>query len=57
MNNLEIDPLQCGYENDEDDDDEIVPMIVDHVLPEDFPMPYKCGKCARENICHAESIN
>ena len=51
MNNLEIDPLQCGYENDEDDDDEIVPMIVDHVLPEDFPMPYKCGKCARENIC------
>ena len=52
MNNLEIDPLQYGNDFDEDDDvDEIVPTIVDHVLPEDFPMPCKCGKCARENIC------
>ena len=49
-NNLEIDPLQYSCEIDEDDD-EIVLMIVDHVLPEDFPMPCKCGKCARENIC------
>ena len=51
MNNLEIDPLQYRYEIDEDDDDEIVPKIVDQVLPEDFPMPCKCGKCARKNIC------
>ena len=51
MNNLEIDPLQYRYEIDEDDDDGIVPTIVDQVLPEDFPMPYKCGKCARKNIC------
>ena len=35
-NNLEIDPLQYSCEIDEDDD-EIVLMIVDHVLPEDFP--------------------
>ena len=27
MNNLEIDPLQYGYEIDEDDDDEIVPTL------------------------------
>ena len=45
MNNLEIDPPQCGYEIDENDDDEIVPTIVNHALPEDFPMPCKCGKC------------
>ena len=51
MNNLEIDPLQYGYEIDEDDDDEIVPTIVDHVLPEDFPMSCKFGKCARELKC------
>ena len=51
MNNLEIDPLQYGNDFDEDDVDEIAPTIVDHVLPEDFPMPCKCGKCARENIC------
>ena len=47
MNKLEIDPLQYSYEIDEDDDDEIVPTIVDHILPEDFPMSCKCGKCAR----------
>ena len=51
MNNLEIDPLQYRYEIDEDDDDGIVSTIVDQVLPEDFPMPCKCGKCARKNIC------
>ena len=57
MNNLEIDPLQYGNDFDEDDDvDEIVPTIVDHVLPEDFPMPCKCGKCARENICSCRII-
>ena len=54
MNNLEIDPLQYGYKIDEDDDDETVPMIVHHVLPEDFPMPCKCGKRARENICSCQ---
>ena len=41
MNNLEIDPQQYGYKIDEDD--EIVPTIVNHVLPEDLPMPCKCG--------------
>ena len=54
MNNLEIDPLQYGYEIDEDDNDEIVPTIVDHVLAEDLPMRCKCGKCARENICSCQ---
>ena len=51
INNLEIDPLQYGYEVNEDDEDEIVLTVVNHVLPEDFPMPCKCGKCARENVC------
>ena len=51
INNLEIDPLQYGYEVNKDDEDEIVLTVVNHVLPEDFPMPCKCGKCARENVC------
>ena len=55
MNNLEIDLLQYSYKIDEDDH-EIVPTIVDHVLPEDFPMPCKCGKRARENICSCRII-
>ena len=51
INSLEIDPLQYGYKVNGDDEDEIVPTVVNQVLSEDFPMPCKCGKCTRENIC------
>lgn len=52
---LDIDPLQYGYELDKDDDDEhddgIIPRTVDKVLPENFPLPCRCVKCAREMVC------
>ena len=50
---LDIDPLNYGYEieDDEDDYDAIIPKIVTDVLPDDFPMPCKCVKCARETVC------
>ena len=57
INNLEIDPLQYGNEINEDDEDEIVPTAVNHVLPEDFPMPCKYDKCARENVCSCRINN
>ena len=49
---LDIDPLQYGYqlyEND-DDEDELVPQVIAKVLPEDFPLPCKCVKSARERV-------
>ena len=50
---LDIDPLNYGYEveDDEDDYDEIIPKIVMKVLPEEFPLPCRCLKCARETVC------
>ena len=48
IKNLEIDPLQYGYKVNKDDEDEIVPTVANHVLPEDFPMPCKCGKVCKD---------
>ena len=45
------------YKVNEDDEDEIIPTVVNHVLPEDFPMPCKCGKCAWENVCSCRINN
>ena len=54
IKNLEINPMQYEYKVNQDDEDEIVPTAVNHVLPKDFPMPCKCGKCARENVCSCQ---
>ena len=50
---MDIDPLNFGYEMEEEDVDceDIFPQIVADVLPEDFPMPCKCVKCAKETVC------
>ena len=49
---LVIDPLQYGYKLQEDDDDEVMkPNIMKISLPEDIPIPYKCGKSAKANVC------
>ena len=48
---LVIDPLQYGYKLQKDDDDEVMkPNIMTISLPEDLPIPYKCGKDARTNV-------
>ena len=42
-------PDEHGYYFDEDGD--LVPIITKQTLPDDFPSPCICGKCAKENVC------
>ena len=50
-----IDSLEYGYnlqEDDDDDDDEVMkPNIMTISLPDNLPIPCKCGKCARAHLC------
>ena len=50
---LDINPLRYGYEVEDEDDDceDTISKVVADVMPEDFLMPCKCVKCARENVC------
>ena len=48
---LVIDPLESGYKLQEDDDEVMNPNIMTIALSEDLPIPCKCGKCARTNVC------
>ena len=41
-------PNDHGYYFDEDGD--LVPIITIQTLPDDFPSPCICGKCAKENV-------
>ena len=47
---VELDPVQYGYHLE---DECFIPTILsdEERLPEDFPMPCKCIKCARKNLC------
>lgn len=45
-----INPLNYGYEQDETGES-IKAKIVEESLPEELPMPCKCNKCAKSNIC------
>ena len=55
---LVIDPIEDGYKLREDDDEVMKPNIMTISLSEDLPIPCKCGKCARVNvcICHVNNI-
>ena len=44
----ELDPLEYGYVMD---DDFMVPDLKVEAIPDDFPMPCSCIKCARDNVC------
>ena len=48
---LVIDPLEYGYKLQEDDDEVMKPNIMTISLSEHLPIPCKCGKCARVNVC------
>ena len=49
MRQCTVDATEYGYCQDED---ELTPQIVlDGSLPDDFPMPCSCLKCARANVC------
>ena len=48
--NITLDPLLFGYEFDEDGC--LLPISVGQSkIPEDFPIPCSCIKCARANVC------
>ena len=42
-------PEDHGYDFGEDG--HLVPIISGPTLPDDFPSPCTCGKCARQNVC------
>ena len=42
-------PIDYGYTLDIDG--ELVPIITGSVLPDDYPKPCTCGKCARQTVC------
>ena len=46
----EIDPTEYGY--NVNNDSTLVPVVMEHQsMPDGFPFPCKCLKCAREKIC------
>ena len=50
VESTDINPENYGYELTEDD--MLVPTITSKdVIPEDFPVPCNCLKCAKKNVC------
>lgn len=50
-NTVDLIPESYGYRRD-DDDNQLIPVIIDELnVPECFPIPCTCIKCARERIC------
>ena len=46
---IELNPENFGYHIEDED---LLPTITtEERLPEDFPMPCKCMKCAPKNVC------
>ena len=46
----DLDPMLYSYELN--DDGLLFPSIVEgNALPDDFPSPCQCGKCARQDVC------
>ena len=48
------DPLDCGYIFT---DEKLIPDFETEIVPEDFPMPCSCQKCARDNVCPCRKRN
>ena len=46
-----LDPLYLYYGYTLDDNETLVADISSSELPDDFPLPCTCGKCARDNVC------
>ena len=57
VDSITFDPLEYGYELDSDDDEVIKPKIVQSILRDNFPIPCKCGKCAKTNVCLCRANN
>ena len=49
IDSIDLDPENYGYVRDDED---LVPIIFDDLrLPDAFPAPCNCLKCARETVC------
>ena len=54
VKSISILPLEYGYEKDDDeeaDQEGVIPIVTNFALSENFPKPFKCLKCARDNSC------
>ena len=51
VESIEINPLEYGYEL-EDDDEMMTPKIIEEILPDELPIPCKCVKCTKSNVCN-----
>ena len=54
VKSISISPLDYGYEKDDDeeaDQEGVIPIVTNFALSENFPKPFKCLKCARDNSC------
>ena len=49
LSQVELHPEDYGFEFDTEDG--YVPRITSSNLPEDFPTPCTCGKCAKKTVC------
>ena len=54
--NTQINPLEYGYE--EDGYGYLCPIFINktNILPDDFPVPCTCKKCARETACKCRKM-
>ena len=47
VESIEINPLEYGYEHEDDDDEVMTPNIIEEILPDELTVPCKCVKCAK----------
>ena len=51
VESIEINHLGYGYELEDDDEEMMAPEIIEKILPDKLPMPCKCVKCTKSNVC------
>ena len=51
MESIEINPLEYGYELEDNDEVMMAPKIIEDILTDELLMPCKCVKCAKSNVC------
>ena len=51
VESIEINPLEYGYELEDDDEEMMTPKIIEEILSDELPMPCKFLKCVKSNAC------
>ena len=44
VESFEINPLEYGYEHEDDHEEVMTPNIIEEILPDELTVPYKCVK-------------